>query len=164
MTIRGIARDAGVALQTVRNHFASKDDLLHGVLERLDAEIRSVRFAVDPGDVDTAVTTLVDDYERNGDANLRMLAVEPRVPAVQPFMDHGRASHQDWVERVFPAGARRACAARPANAASPSWWSSPTSTPGSCFAVTRDWIAIRRSRRCASWCSRCTTTNMEVAT
>src|SRR5687767_15698030 len=61
VTIRGVARDAGVALQTVRNHFASKDELLRGVLDRLDAEIRSVRFAVDPGDVDAAITTLVDD-------------------------------------------------------------------------------------------------------
>jgi AcrR family transcriptional regulator len=103
VTIRGVARDAGVALQTVRNHFASKDDLLHGVLDRLDVEIRSVRFAVEPGDVDSAIATLVDDYERNGDANLRMLAVEPRVPAVQPFMERGRASHQAWVERVFAA-------------------------------------------------------------
>ncbi len=101
VTIRGIARDAGVALQTVRNHFASKDDLLRGVLDQLDAEIRSVRFAVEPGDVDTAIATLVDDYERNGDANFRMLSVEPRVPAVRPFMDRGRASHQAWVERVF---------------------------------------------------------------
>ena len=101
VTIRGVARDAGVALQTVRNHFASKDDLLRGVLDRLDAEIRSVRFAVDPGDVDAAIATLVDDYERNGDANLRMLAVESRIPAVQPFMERGRAGHQAWVERVF---------------------------------------------------------------
>jgi AcrR family transcriptional regulator len=103
VTIRAIARDAGVALQTVRNHFASKDELLAAGLDRLDAEIRSTRFAVDPGDADGAITTLVDDYERNGDANLRMLAVEPRVPAVRPFMDRGRAGHQAWVERVFAA-------------------------------------------------------------
>ena len=101
VTIRGIARDAGVALQTVRNHFASKDELLAAGLDRLDAEIRSTRFAVEPGDVGAAVTTLVDDYERYGDANLRMLAVEPRVPAVRPFMDRGRAGHQAWVEQVF---------------------------------------------------------------
>ena len=101
VTIRRVARDAGVALQTVRNHFASKDELFRAALERLDAEIRSTRFAVEAGNVDGAITTLVDDYERNGDANLRMLAVEPRVPAVRPFMDRGRAGHQAWVEQVF---------------------------------------------------------------
>ena len=101
VTIRGIARDAGVALQTVRNHFGSKDELLGAAVESLDTEIKSVRFAVEPGDVDGAIATLVDDYERNGEATLRMLAVEPRVPAIQPFMDRGRAGHRAWVERVF---------------------------------------------------------------
>ena len=101
VTLRGVAADAGVALQTIRNHFAGKDELFVAALERLGDEITSVRFAVEPGDVDAAITTLVDDYERNGDANLRMLAVEPRLPVVQPLMDRGRAGHQAWVEQVF---------------------------------------------------------------
>jgi AcrR family transcriptional regulator len=103
VTIRGVAREAGVALQTVRNHFASKDALFLAAIERLGASIDSVRWAVTPGDVDGAITTLVDDYERTGDANLRMLAVEARVPVVQPLMAHGRAGHQAWVEHVFAA-------------------------------------------------------------
>ncbi len=101
VTLRAVAADAGVALQTVRNHFASKDELFVAALERLGDEITSVRFAVEPGDVDAAITTLVDDYERNGDANLRMLAVEPRLPVVRPLMDRGRAGHQAWVEEIF---------------------------------------------------------------
>ena len=103
VTIRGVARNAGVALQTVRNHFATKDDLFLAATERIQASIDSVRWAVTPGDVAAAVTTLVDDYERNGDANLRMLAVEPRVAVVAPLMAHGRAGHQAWVEHVFAA-------------------------------------------------------------
>jgi AcrR family transcriptional regulator len=103
VTLRGIARDAGVALQTIRNHFAGKDELFRAAVERLDERIKSVRFAVEPGDLDGAIETLVDDYERNGDATLRLLAVEPRIPAVRPLMDAGRAGHQAWVERVFGA-------------------------------------------------------------
>jgi AcrR family transcriptional regulator len=103
VTIRGVASDAGVALQTVRNHFATKDDLFLAATERIQQSIDSVRWAVAPGDVKGAITTLVDDYERNGDANLRMLAVEPRVPVVQPLMAYGRAGHQAWVEHVFSA-------------------------------------------------------------
>ena len=103
VTLRGVARDAGVALQTVRNHFAGKDELFRAAVERLGEGIQSVRDAVTPGDVDGAITTLVDDYERSGDANLRMLAMEPRLPVVQPLMDQGRAGHQAWVERVFAA-------------------------------------------------------------
>jgi AcrR family transcriptional regulator len=101
VTIRGVASDAGVALQTVRNHFPTKDDLFLAAIERIDASIQSVRGAVTPGDVDGAISTLVDDYERTGDLNLRLLAVEPRVPVVHPQMELGRAGHQAWVERVF---------------------------------------------------------------
>ena len=103
VTLRGIASDAGVALQTVSNHFASKDELFTAALERLAAGIDEVRCGREPGDIDGAITTLVDDYERNGDANIRMLAVEERVPEVQPFMADGRAGHQAWVEQMFPA-------------------------------------------------------------
>jgi AcrR family transcriptional regulator len=101
VTIRGIARDAAVALQTVRNHFPTKEALFSAALERFSAGIQSVRSTVAPGDVDSAVSTLVDDYERTGDATLRMLAVEERVPVVGPHMVSGRAGHQAWVEHVF---------------------------------------------------------------
>jgi AcrR family transcriptional regulator len=103
VTVRGIARDAGVALQTVRNHFPTKEELFTAATERIGASIESVRFAVRPGDIDGAISTLVDDYERNGDANLRLLAVEARVPVVQPLMAQGRAGHEAWVEHVFAA-------------------------------------------------------------
>lgn len=103
VTIRGVAADAGVALQTVRNHFSTKDELFLAAIERIGAGIESARSMVTPGDVEGAIAVLVDDYDRNGDANLRLLAVEPRVPVVQPVMDQGRAGHQEWVERVFAA-------------------------------------------------------------
>ncbi len=103
VTLRGVARDAGVALQTVRNHFDGKEELFRAAVERIGEGIQSVRFAVEPGDVDGAIATLVDDYERNGDANLRLLAMEPRLPVVRPLMAQGRAGHQAWVERVFAA-------------------------------------------------------------
>ncbi|MGH2957810.1 MAG: TetR/AcrR family transcriptional regulator [Solirubrobacterales bacterium] len=101
VTIRGVAADAGVALQTVRNHFATKEELFLAAIERIGASIESVRGSVTPGDVDGAISTLVDDYERTGDLNLRLLAVEPRIKVVRPMMARGRAGHQAWVEHVF---------------------------------------------------------------
>jgi AcrR family transcriptional regulator len=101
VTVRGVASDAGVALQTVRNHFPAKDALFLAAIERIGAGIQSVRDAVTPGDVDGAISTLVDDYERTGDVNLRLLVAEPRFPVVRPQMERGRAGHQAWVERVF---------------------------------------------------------------
>ena len=102
VTVRGIARNAGVALQTVRNHFATKEALFVAAAERISESIETVRWAVKPGDVGSALSTLVDDYERSGDPILRMLAVEERVPVVQPIVANGRKQHQEWVAHVFP--------------------------------------------------------------
>ncbi len=101
VTVRGIAAAAGVALQTVLNHFPSKEALCAAANERLAGSIESARWRVTPGDISGAIKTLVDDYERTGDASLRMLAVEERVPAVQPWIALGRKGHQDWCEEMF---------------------------------------------------------------
>lgn len=103
VTMRGIAEGAGVALQTVVNHFGTKEELFAAAAERTAGNIHRVRWEVTPGDVDGAITVLVDDYERNGDAIMRMLAVEERVPVVRPVIELGRRGHQSWVEHVFAA-------------------------------------------------------------
>ena len=101
VTVRGIAAAAGVALQTVLNHFPTKEALCAAANERFARSIATARWTVEPGDVAGAIKTLVDDYERTGDASLRMLAVEERVPAVQPWIALGRKGHQDWVEQML---------------------------------------------------------------
>ena len=101
VTVRSVAAQAGVALQTVRNHFATKEDLFLAASERINASIESVRWAVEPGDIDGALTALLDDYERTGDFVVRLLAVEERVPVVQPHIALGRQKHQEWIEHVF---------------------------------------------------------------
>ena len=53
------------------------------------------------GDVRAAVRLLYDSYELQGDAVLRLLAAEDRIPAVHEMADAGRAWHRDWVERTF---------------------------------------------------------------
>jgi AcrR family transcriptional regulator len=103
VTIRGIASDAGVALQTVRNHYATKEELFVAAAERISESIETARFAVKPGDIDGALDTLIDDYEHTGDSTIRMLAVEERVPVVQPHIATGRRKHQEWVTHIFPA-------------------------------------------------------------
>lgn len=102
VTIRGIARDAGVALQTVRNHYATKEELFVAAAERISEGIETVRWGVEPGDIDEAIATLMEDYERTGDSIMRMLAVEERVPVVRPLVERGRRQHREWVSRIFP--------------------------------------------------------------
>lgn len=103
VTLRSVASAAGIALQTVVNHFGTKEALFAAASERTAANIERARWGVEPGDVEGALATLVADYERNGDMILRTLAFEERVPVVAPVLALGRQGHQEWVEHVFGA-------------------------------------------------------------
>jgi AcrR family transcriptional regulator len=101
VTLRNIAADADVALQTLVNHFGTKEVLFGAAAERISDAISRLRWTVAVGDLDGAATTLVDDYERTGDFTLRTLAIEERAPVVQPLIARGRRGHQEWVEHIF---------------------------------------------------------------
>lgn len=103
VTLRGIADAADVALQTVVNHFGSKEALFLAVGERIGETIGATRWSVEAGDLDGAIATLVADYERNGDATARHLAAEEKVAVVRPMIDKGRRGHEAWVQHAFPA-------------------------------------------------------------
>jgi AcrR family transcriptional regulator len=106
VTLRQIASDAGVALQTLVNHFGTKEVLFGVAVERFGDRIEAVRASVAADDVAGAVTALVDDYDRSGDAIIRMLALEDRIAVLRPALERGRGLHEQWVKRVF-AGALR---------------------------------------------------------
>ena len=101
MTLRDVAREAGVALQTVVNHFGTKAALAAAVAEQFGARINSRRDEVVAGDVAGAVATLVGEYERVGDSIVRLLALEGRLPEVTGLLASGRRVHRAWVQRVF---------------------------------------------------------------
>jgi AcrR family transcriptional regulator len=103
VTLRDVAADAGVALQTLVNHFGNKEALFGAAAERISDTISTLRWTVTAGDTEGAATTLVDDYEQTGDFTLRTLAIEERVPVVRPVLAIGRRGHQKWVEHVFAA-------------------------------------------------------------
>ncbi|HET6509062.1 MAG TPA: TetR/AcrR family transcriptional regulator [Baekduia sp.] len=102
ITLKQIAARAGVALQTVVNHFGTKEDVAAAVLE-YQAEGRLARPPATPDDVAGAIDILIDNYEHVGDAVIRALALEVRRPALRTFLDGGRADHRRWVEASFPA-------------------------------------------------------------
>ena len=100
--LRDVAATAGVALQTVVNHFGTKDAVFLAAVERYSESIETLRDTVKPDDVPGAAAVLAADYERHGDANIRALFVEHRFPLVASGLDQGRRSHRDWVTRTFP--------------------------------------------------------------
>ena len=105
VTLRDIADRSGVAVQTLVNHFSTKEGLLAAMLEdpRAQQEFGGQRLKAIPGDIPAAVDLLMRDYEHAGDAVMRLLALESRVPSLAPVLSFGRAGHRDWVERTFPA-------------------------------------------------------------
>jgi AcrR family transcriptional regulator len=106
VTLRDLAAAADVALQTVVNHFGTKEALYGVAVERISDAIEARRYDVEPGDVEGAVAALIDDYDRTGEFTLRALAEEGRRAVVAPGLARGRRGHQDWVEHIFPAALR----------------------------------------------------------
>jgi len=103
MTLRELAEHAGVALQTVVNHFGSKNGVAAAMLEEPLPEEWMTRAAAHPGEIAEALELLVADYELTGDALIRSLALEGRIPALHPVLELGRRAHRAWVEHVFGA-------------------------------------------------------------
>jgi len=96
ITLARVAATAGVSGQTVINHFGGKDGLMRAAFAHAAAQIESRRNAPEAGDVPALVAALVDDYEVIGDAAVRVLALEGRVPGIDEMLAHGRRAHRDW--------------------------------------------------------------------
>ena len=102
ITLDAVARDAGATVQTVIRRFGGKDGLIGAAADLLDREI-AARRDVPPGAVEQALAALVADYELTGDLIIRLLAQEPRYPALRTVLDRGRAGHRAWLVEVFAA-------------------------------------------------------------
>ena len=102
VTLREIAKEAGVSLQTVVNHFTTKEGVFGAVLERYRAGVEELRATTTPDDLDGAVAVLLTDYEPVMEASVRMTALEDRVPAVAAMAAEGHEIHRAWVQRSFP--------------------------------------------------------------
>jgi AcrR family transcriptional regulator len=100
ITLDRVAADAGVTVQTVVRRFGGKEGLLAGAVEVLAEQINADR-ATPPGDIDAIVRALYADYERTGDAVVRLVALESRQPVLKPFTDIGRRYHRAWLASAF---------------------------------------------------------------
>ncbi|MBA2629794.1 MAG: TetR/AcrR family transcriptional regulator [Thermoleophilaceae bacterium] len=96
-----IAADAGVTAQTLHARFGTKDALFVAAWIWAIGPEGARRDSAPVGDVRAAVRIIYDSYEPQGDAVLRLLAAEDRIPAVREMADAGRAWHRDWVQRTF---------------------------------------------------------------
>jgi AcrR family transcriptional regulator len=113
VTLAEVAADAGVTAQTVLNRFGSKENLLVEGAADFAVEIDALRATARRGDVRSAVRVVLRQYEMMGDATIRLLEQERRLPAVAEVCRMGREHHRRSLEDLFgdqlpvEAGARR---------------------------------------------------------
>ncbi len=100
ITLERVAEDARVTVQTVVRRFGGKDGLLGQAVPKLAEQINA-RRTTGTGDVMQIVHRLIADYEATGDAVIRLLALEPRHPALQQVLEFGRSEHRRWVSGAF---------------------------------------------------------------
>lgn len=102
-TLDEIAARAGVSAQTVIRRFGGRDGVFGAAAERAVSRISAHRDSAPAGNLDRALTVLLDHYEEEGDRTLRMLADEARNAKLAEIVARGRRSHAEWCERVFAA-------------------------------------------------------------
>lgn len=100
VSVQSVAEAAGVSRQTVVRQFGTKDELALAVVDWQKPREDAFRAAA-PGDIASAVERLVDRYETMGDANVRILELEGRVPAIDYLLEISRAGHREWIERTL---------------------------------------------------------------
>lgn len=105
ITLRDLATQSGVALQTVINHFGTKEGVFAAMLKDPRAQVAfgGQRWKAAPGDIPGAIELLMRDYEHAGDAIIRFLALESRIPSLADLLASGRTGHRAWLEHTFPA-------------------------------------------------------------
>ena len=99
--LREVATEAGVTAQTLHARFGSKQALFVATYAWFAEQEISGRPPVPMGDVCQAISVLFDRYEANGQAILRMLSQEERIPTVRQMTEAGRAYHRHWAETTF---------------------------------------------------------------
>ena len=95
--LEDVAAGARVTVQTIINVFGGRAALLDQALEELLRDLRSQRLRPNPGDVESAIATLVEHYEQFGDLVIRNLAEN----ADRELIETGRVGHRQWVQRQF---------------------------------------------------------------
>lgn len=93
ITLDEVALRAQVSVRTVIRQFGGKEGLVAGFLKYVGPQVRA-RRTVSPGDIDEAIERLFENYETDGDATIRALALEQRLPALAPMIEAGRKGHR----------------------------------------------------------------------
>jgi AcrR family transcriptional regulator len=99
--LREIAAEAQVTPQTLHARFGTKEELFTASYAWFGRQEVAQRPAAPTTDLPRAIAQLYDRYEQHGQAILRMLSQEERIPAMRTMTDAGRAYHRHWAQTTF---------------------------------------------------------------
>jgi|SRR5689334_702941 len=101
ITLDDVSRASGLTVRTILRRFGSRDGVLEAAFAQIKTEFAGLRTPTPAGDVDGALTSLLDQYERIGDLNIRALAQEDQLPLLHRALTEARRLHRAWLEDVF---------------------------------------------------------------
>jgi AcrR family transcriptional regulator len=101
ITLELIAKHSGVTVRTILRKWGSKEGLFEACIDNDASNIRKERALAPQGDVSAALKILLDNYEENGDAAIRTLAVEEELSIAKKILTTGRTQHRHWCAHVF---------------------------------------------------------------
>lgn len=99
VTLKDVAAQSGVTVQTVLRRYGSKELLFEAVAQRERSRIATSRAVPDDAGLETALGALLDHYEEDGDVVLHLVAQEHHSASVGEVVRDGRQIHREWVER-----------------------------------------------------------------
>jgi AcrR family transcriptional regulator len=101
ITLDDIARESGLTVRSVLRRFGSREKAFEAAFVQLKDEFGALRVETPPGDVDAAIRSLLDQYERIGTVNIRALREEEDMPLLHRVLDEARGFHRDWLRHIF---------------------------------------------------------------
>jgi len=101
VTLEDIASDAGVTVRTILRQYGSKDGIMEAAFLEVGRRVEAARPTSEPGDVEGALSSLLTQYEAEGDLNARVVAEEHEIPILHRLLEFARKSHRKWLTHVF---------------------------------------------------------------
>ena len=99
VTLKDIAAESGVTVQTVIRRFGSKEQLFEAFARREGARITTTRAVPEGTDLETALNVLLDHYEQDGGVIMHLISQEDHSDEVRRVVHEGRRAHREWVGR-----------------------------------------------------------------
>jgi len=102
VTLQAIAKGSRVSVQTIIRHMGTRDGCLTAVTKLVSERIDSQRGQTKPGDVDSAISNLVDHYESESILILNLLEQANKGENfAKSATERGRNYHRDWIKNCF---------------------------------------------------------------